>query len=183
MPDTFGLSFAPLDQPNAQQQPNGGAAGGGNVSPVQQAIQILSLRQPRVFGASAPAAPQLLTSAGGSGVPDMQALLRALLQHLQGQVGLSDPGMGALGGGGGTPGGGSANTLNNPLANVFGMPNAGVNVANTTTAPAPKIDVNKDEVNPVTYPDAEETTQTQDKQKVFFGGGIGNTGRGKNREY
>src|SRR6185295_11058503 len=107
-----------------------------------------------------------------------------LLQHLQGQVGLSDPGMGALGGGGG--GGTSQNTLNNPLANVFGMPNAGVNVASgTTTAPAPRIETKKDDPAPVDYPDpvGEETTQTQDKQKVFFGGGIGNTGRGKNREY
>lgn len=185
MADTFGLSFAPLDNPQNPQQPqNGGGYGSGAVSPVQQAIQILSLRQPRVYGAGAPAAPQLLNAAGGGGVPDMQALLKALMLHLQGQMGMPDPNAG-----GGSPtglsgplgGGPSGNTLSNPLANVFGMPNAGVNIAPTTTAPPPKIDVRTDPEPKPYYPDPppmEEQTMPA-PSKPFYEGGMGNPDRGK----
>jgi hypothetical protein len=47
--DGFGLSFAPFAGKQGY-----GDQGGGQLSPVQEAIQILSLRRPTVVGASAP---------------------------------------------------------------------------------------------------------------------------------
>jgi hypothetical protein len=64
----FGISFSPL-QPPASGGPNGGAngaRGGPPGSPVQEAIRILSLRIPRVVGASALAPMGLLNALGGS---------------------------------------------------------------------------------------------------------------------
>lgn len=84
MADSFGLSFAPL-----QQQPGYGGTGtpqDQTTSPIQQAIQILSLRRPTVWGGAAPAAPSLLSGQGGS-ASLAPTVLQALMQHLQGQFG------------------------------------------------------------------------------------------------
>lgn len=75
----FGLSFAP-GQPSNQQQRPGGA--GGVVSPVQQAIQMLSLRLPRVAGAQALAPGPLLQGPGAMGLGGgggLEALLRLIM--------------------------------------------------------------------------------------------------------
>lgn len=82
MADPFGLSFSPgaggaNGQPQAGQKP----------SPVQTAIQTLSLRIPRVAGASAFTPQSLLTSPGGSalgGDPNSAALLEHLRRLLFG---------------------------------------------------------------------------------------------------
>lgn len=68
----FGYSFMPgQNGDQAQQRPQ---AGGGP----QSAIQMLSLRLPRVLGAQAMAPGALLNSQGGGGMPDpmLQAILR-----------------------------------------------------------------------------------------------------------
>ena len=52
MANGFGVSFVPGAQDPAQQQQNG-TRGGAPRNPVQEAIQILSLRLPKVFGARA----------------------------------------------------------------------------------------------------------------------------------
>jgi hypothetical protein len=83
MADPFGVSFSPTGQngPNGQPQ-----APGSRPSPIQQAIQTLSLRIPRVAGASAFTAQPLLTSAGGSGLgdPNSAAVLEQLRRMLFG---------------------------------------------------------------------------------------------------
>ena len=63
----IGQSFAPLGDPNnptRQQDANGQTS-----NPVQEAIKLLQLRMPRVLGAGAPAAPELLNSPGSSLLP------------------------------------------------------------------------------------------------------------------
>ena len=62
MPDfgALGVTFAPLSDNN-----NPTAAGQPQASPIQQAIKILSLRIPRVIGASGLASGPLLNSPGG----------------------------------------------------------------------------------------------------------------------
>jgi hypothetical protein len=83
MADPFGLSFSPADQSG----PNGQPTNGQRPSPVQQAIQTLSLRIPRVVGASGLAPTPLLNSQGGSalgGDPNSAALLEQLKRLLFG---------------------------------------------------------------------------------------------------
>lgn len=88
--DTFGLNFAPLDQnkPNMAQPGTGSPAGGGSNTPIQDAIQTLSLRIPHVVGAGALAPDALLNSPGGSAIPGGTGLtLEALLRRLFAQPG------------------------------------------------------------------------------------------------
>jgi hypothetical protein len=78
MPDTLGISFSPANQPGTQ-------GSGSRPSPVQQAIQTLSLRIPPHAGASAFTPQALLESPGGSalgGTPD--AILELLKKILFG---------------------------------------------------------------------------------------------------
>ena len=58
MANSFGLSFDPSAA--VSQGPQGGAGPRPSGSPIQQAIQYLSLRMPRVTGAQAPVDPRLL---------------------------------------------------------------------------------------------------------------------------
>lgn len=78
-----GLSFSPTQQNGPQNQPNASA-----LTPVQQAIKILSLRIPQQGGASAITPTALLTAPGAAGVgagagaawpADLLSLLRRLL--------------------------------------------------------------------------------------------------------
>jgi hypothetical protein len=86
--DGFGLSFAPFAGKQGY-----GDQGGGQLSPVQEAIQILSLRRPTVVGASAPGPNGLINpnapgGPGGAGAPggmDFSALLQTLLKQFGGQ--------------------------------------------------------------------------------------------------
>lgn len=82
MADPFGLSFSP----GAQNGPNGQPLNGSKPSPIQQAIQTLSLKIPRSPGASAFTATPLLTSPGGSGFgnPNSVAALEQLRRMLFG---------------------------------------------------------------------------------------------------
>jgi hypothetical protein len=61
---------------NLPQGQYGGQSGGG---PLQQAVQLLNLHRPTVYGAQAPAPSALLNAAGGSGL-DLNALLQALVR-------------------------------------------------------------------------------------------------------
>lgn len=78
--DSIGLSFAPTAQNQAQTQ------NGGGLSPVQQAIKILSLRIPQNTGPSGISPNALLTGPGSAGLGsagggvDLLAFLRRLLQ-------------------------------------------------------------------------------------------------------
>lgn len=95
----MGVSFVPNGQgdPMNRQQP--GQASGA--PPLQQAIQMLSLRLPRVVGANALAPGQLLNAPGGmggSGNPLLEALLR-----LAGMGGSFQGGQGGPGGSGMLP--------------------------------------------------------------------------------
>lgn len=93
----FGVSFLP------------GGDGSGNqarpqTDPVQQAIQMLSLRLPRVVGAQGMSPAPLLQSPGGGGLAEF-------LQHLFGQGhfgGPMAPGMGPMGPGASPMGPGAA---------------------------------------------------------------------------
>jgi len=77
----LGLSFAPGQDEMTQRQ-NGA---GPSTSPIQEAIRVLSLRMPRVLGASSPAPAALLSGPGSQGLgghpgnPIIEQLLRALL--------------------------------------------------------------------------------------------------------
>lgn len=78
--DTFGLSFMPGEQ--GANDPNGQQA-----TPVQQAIQTLSLRIPRTVGAASPVPYELLTAPGGSalgGNPNSAAILEQIKRMLFG---------------------------------------------------------------------------------------------------
>lgn len=76
MGDTFGATFAPFPDPSGQNK---------SVSPIQQAVQLLSLRVPRVVGAAAPASAALLNSPGSSGSPDVHsAVLQTILKTIMG---------------------------------------------------------------------------------------------------
>lgn len=69
MPDV-GLSFSPTSAPGQYGGAQSGRPGGG-VSPVMDAIKILSFRVPQVLGQNAPVAPSLLAggAAGGGATP------------------------------------------------------------------------------------------------------------------
>jgi hypothetical protein len=80
VPDPIGLSFMPGGgggtDPNAQKP-----------TPVQQAIQLLSLRIPRTVGAASGAPQSLLDSPGGSmlgGNPNSAAILEEIRRRLFG---------------------------------------------------------------------------------------------------
>lgn len=80
--DPFGVSFSP-----AQQGGQGQAQAGPRQSPVQQAIQTLSLRMPRVAGAGSLAPQALLNSPGGanmSGPVDAASMLEQIKRMLFG---------------------------------------------------------------------------------------------------
>lgn len=82
MPDPFGLSFMPGGQQDASGNPSG-----QRPSPVQQAIQTLSLRIPRTVGAASGAPQSLLEGAGGAGLggnPNAAAILEAIRRRLFG---------------------------------------------------------------------------------------------------
>lgn len=103
--DPMGISFSPA--PDNQQQQNG-----QRPTPVQQAIQTLSLRIPRTVGAASGAPSELLNGQGGAGLgggnPNSAFLLEQLIRKLfGGGPGLPMPGGGPGGGppGGGAPGG------------------------------------------------------------------------------
>ena len=75
----FGLSFVP-GQPKEAGSPSGGGPLGQS-SPVQQAIQMLSLRLPRVLGAQGLAPSALMQAPGGAGLgapPQLEQILQAL---------------------------------------------------------------------------------------------------------
>ena len=89
---TFGTAFAPTNQ-NQLNQLGSGSGGSGSfasspTTPIQDAIQILRLRIPRVVGASALAPGSLLNAPGSAGVGGD---LMAQLQRLFG-TGISLPG-------------------------------------------------------------------------------------------
>lgn len=80
----IGQSFSPTQQDNGyQQRPQGG----GQDTPLQQAIQILQLRMPHVFGAMAPAPAALLNAQTPLGFNP-----QAFLQRLMGGMGQSPMG-------------------------------------------------------------------------------------------
>lgn len=85
----YGLSF----QPGGDQNGQGGQNGRGQ-TPVQQAIQLLSLRLPSVVGARAIAPQALLNAPGGAGLGGggmtVEAAL-ALLRKLAQQSGMGMP--------------------------------------------------------------------------------------------
>jgi hypothetical protein len=81
MADDFGLSFSPLG--NAQQG-YGQNAPNQQTNPLQEAIQILSLRRPRVVGATSPIPGPLLNGQGG-GMNGMSAIIQNLLSQFGGQ--------------------------------------------------------------------------------------------------
>lgn len=85
MAQPFGLSF----QPGADQQGGTGSGQPGepNVSPLQSAVKLLSLRLPTVLGAQAPAPSQLLQPHGDDGHASALALLRKLIGGGSGQQG------------------------------------------------------------------------------------------------
>lgn len=81
MADPLGVSFSPTGQPGPGGQPQ-------QPTPVQQAIQTLSLRVPPHAGASAFSAQPLLDSPGGSalgGNPDTANMLEMIKRLLFGQ--------------------------------------------------------------------------------------------------
>lgn len=93
----LGTSFAPLNDPMRRDAPAGPV-------PIQEAIKVLSLRLPRVSGASAPTPSQLLAGMPGAGTgamggptsnPIIEQLLRALFggrqqSQIQGLPGAPD---------------------------------------------------------------------------------------------
>jgi len=62
----IGISFSPGQSDQQQQQGTGGSPSGA--PPLQQALQLLSLRLPRVLGANALAPSALLNASGASGL-------------------------------------------------------------------------------------------------------------------
>lgn len=101
--DPMGISFSPSGDPSQQQN-------GQKPTPVQQAIQTLSLRIPRTVGAASGAPQQLLQGQGGAGLggnPNAAMTLEALIRRLfGGGAGLPMPGGPPGGDPGGDPGGG-----------------------------------------------------------------------------
>lgn len=85
----FGVSFLPSDQNSPNNQNPLGNAGGA--PPLQQAIQLLSLRLPHVVGSQGLAPGPLLQSPGGMGLAE---ILKQLFG--QGQPATSLPGGGTL---------------------------------------------------------------------------------------
>jgi hypothetical protein len=78
----IGASFAPGQDPNQQQQGSQGV-------PLQEAIRLLALRLPRVFGAQAVSPGALLSGPGGSALGNPLAAL--VLQSLMPAMGQEPP--------------------------------------------------------------------------------------------
>ena len=95
MANSFGISFVPGAQRDQIEQQGGQPSG---LSPAQSAVQMLSLRLPRVAGAQALAPGALLASPGAAGQQMGSAMSNPLLQALLRLAGL-------LGGPEGLPGG------------------------------------------------------------------------------
>lgn len=114
MPNDFGVSFVPGQQPNPNGPPGQFGQGAGT-SPIQQAIQLLSLRLPRIAGANAIAPSPLMNAPGAMGQPGAglngavgnNGLLELLL-HLAG-----------LGAGGASNGAGSGLPGGPPLPRII----------------------------------------------------------------
>jgi hypothetical protein len=87
--DDFGTTFAPAPDPTGKP-PSG-------LTPVQQAIQLISLHIPKFRGVSGGLAPaSLLSGTGAAGRPDVHsAVLQSVLQTILG--GGADPTSGAVG--------------------------------------------------------------------------------------
>lgn len=100
MDNSFGFSFAPTPD-NAAMGPRN-----GQVSGVPQAVQVLSLNLPKVFGARPVAPADLLTSQGGHGIdPVASAVLQTLLKTMRGMPGSAPFGQPPSGQPGSLPGG------------------------------------------------------------------------------
>jgi hypothetical protein len=78
MADQFGLSFVP----DGQTDPTKKKVGEGGVTPTQQAIQLLSLRLPRVVGGSPIAPAPLLQSPGGAGRPSPESVAQQVMSRV-----------------------------------------------------------------------------------------------------
>lgn len=122
MADQFGMSFSP-SQPGPGQAQNG-----QRPSPIQQAIQTLSLRIPQRAGASAFTPQTLLDSPGGGGLggdANSAAILEAIKRMLFGggsqHFNERGPQMGGGGQGAPAPGGG----FDPGVGGGFGPPEAG----------------------------------------------------------
>lgn len=95
----LGRSFAPNSDQMSQRPP-----GGAGQSPVQEAVRVLSLRLPRVVGASAPAPGALMGGMGGQGLagptsnPIVQQLMQMILGGQTAQQGGAIPGLPVPGG-------------------------------------------------------------------------------------
>lgn len=137
MADPFGISFSPTSQGGTAQSQSG-----ARPTPIQQAIQTLSFKIPRVAGASAFTAQPLLTSPGGAGLggnPNSAALLeqirRMLFGDQSGPSGMTaSPGLGNLG----SLFGQSMPTSLGAQAGPMGQPSAPSSPSGTI--PAPRID-------------------------------------------
>ena len=94
----IGVSFVPgQDSGQQENQLPGGAASG--LPPIQQAIQLLSLRLPRVGGVNAPVNNSLLTGPGSGGLSLPQILQMLFGVGPNGQPGSGGPSGGGAGGG------------------------------------------------------------------------------------
>lgn len=116
----MGVSFVPGGQGDPLNRQQQGEASGA--PPLQQAIQMLSLRLPRVVGANALAPGQLLNAPGGmggSGNPLLEALLR----------------LAGMGGGSGSPGGQPTQIL----PGFSGSPMARINPGDQMQRPGPQL--------------------------------------------
>ena len=83
----FGVSFLPGGDANYSRE------SGASPAPMQEAIKVLSLRVPRVVGASPLAPLALLQSQGGGGLPAgiLEALLRRLMPPSAGTPAATPP--------------------------------------------------------------------------------------------
>lgn len=84
----LGRTFSPFTQEGTSSSSNGAA------SPIQKAITILSLRYPRVLGASAPTSPALLAGTGqaATGRPAPSAVVDNIVRGIVGGGGADQPG-------------------------------------------------------------------------------------------
>lgn len=101
MAGTFGVSFMPGAQGENGQEMDGTRRPMAARNPVQEAVKILSLRLPKVYGAQALAPQALLNAPGGMGMPGTQGNVTA--QALAQLAGLSAPQIPTLRESGGSP--------------------------------------------------------------------------------
>ena len=81
------IGFSAMDALQPQQAQNQGVGRPGAASTPQEAVQIRSLRVPKVLPSNAPVARQLLTSAGSAtpGMSGLTSLVQELLRAFQAQ--------------------------------------------------------------------------------------------------